>query len=593
MMFDRRRWLQTAVGSSLLFLAQPARSERKQLTAAKERSLRLYTLETGHQIDRGGPIVATKDNRVLWFTIDPEAPYLSPHIWASTRLLIHESRDLCKSWESPRVVAHGTPNYSVLSHVAFQLRGGDLVHMYVRFGGYDHIGHDPEKSSNPVFIQRSSDGGLTWGEGALLPTGERYISDVLSMTQISTGRVIYPFGYLTREKGQFKVSVLYSDDEARSWKRSSSVLGVGGTGFESGATEPSVVELPDGRLWMLIRAQTGFLWESFSSDGGTTWNPSRESRLPCSNAPGTALSLSSGKVVVVWNNHVDSAYARQSLVVAQTEDGSTFTGFREIDHIDFPEDPGERAAHVTYPFLAEAPEGSILVSYNAGFWLRHNRAKLARIDPDWIRPRREAEDFRSGRSGWCTTNPGLARTAAIERYAAPEDDAPGASLEIEQPDNSRKPCGITRNLPLAAECEMIITLSVPRPDAYLLWHDSLLAPGQIAEACLRVRFSKEGNVFLAAGTPTRTNADRKGLTYSYLAYPILKEQRYPQTIALGRRFQVKLRLSAAASKVWFRINDGPEVSLSIPPILALCHFGIAVAEGGLLRLRRYESVPSS
>ena len=376
--FDRREWLQAAGRGGLLFLAQPARGETT-LSRSAEGGKRLYTLETGHQVERGGPILATKDGRILWFTIEPEAPYLSPHIWAATQLVIRESRDLCKSWEAPRVVAHGTRQYAVLSHVAFQLRSGDLIHIYVRFGGYDHVNHDPQNLSNPAFIQRSSDGGLTWNEASLLPTGERYISDVLSITQISSGRVIYPFGYLTREKGQFKVSVLYSDDEARSWKRSVSVLGVGGTGFESGATEPSLVELPNGKLWMLIRAQTGFLWESFSSDGGKTWQQSRESKFPCSNAPGTALRLSSGKVVLVWNNHVDSAYARQSLVIALTEDGKTFSGFREIDHTDFPENPDERTAHVTYPFLAEAPDGSILVSYNGGFWLRQNRAKVARI----------------------------------------------------------------------------------------------------------------------------------------------------------------------------------------------------------------------
>jgi hypothetical protein len=168
----------------------------------------LYTLETGQQVDRGGPIVATRDGRILWFTIEPEAPYLSPHVWPLARFVVRESSGDCNGWSAPHTIVQGTREYYLLSHVALQLRSGDLIHIHVRFGGYDHIGHDPEKSSNPCFIQRSSDGGKSWSDSVLLPTAERYISDVLSMTQISTRRVIYPFGFLSSEKGRFKVSVL-------------------------------------------------------------------------------------------------------------------------------------------------------------------------------------------------------------------------------------------------------------------------------------------------------------------------------------------------------------------------------------------------
>jgi hypothetical protein len=96
--------------------------------------------------------------------------------------------------------------------VALQLRSGDLIHIHVQFGGYDHIGHDPEKSSNPCFIQRSSDGGKSWSGSVLLPTAERYISDVLSITQISTGRVIIPSGFTAVVDSNFG-----PDDEARTW----------------------------------------------------------------------------------------------------------------------------------------------------------------------------------------------------------------------------------------------------------------------------------------------------------------------------------------------------------------------------------------
>jgi hypothetical protein len=277
------------------------------------------------------------------------------------------------------------------------------------------------------------------------------------------------------------------------------------------------------------------------------------------------------------------------MVIAITSDGKSFSGFREIDHTDFPNDPAAPAAHVTYPFLAEASGGAVLVSYNKGFWLRHNRAKLARIEPSWIEMNREVEDFSNGRVGWCSTDPGPKPTAAVERYAPPEDNQPGASLEIEQPKGSTAPCGITRNMPLLDEGWMDVVLSVFKPDCFLLWHDTLLAPGQVAEACLRVRFSKEGSILLGVGSPTRKKADRRGQAYSYRGYPVMDEKQYPRSITLGKRLRLRLRFNAVTQKASFCIDDGPEVSLATHPVFGLCHFGIAVAEGGFLRLRRFES----
>ena len=130
----------------------------------------------------------------------------------------------------------------------------------------------------------SFEGGRTWSEPKKVPTGERYNGDVLSSEQLRDGRLIYPFCYLSNVKAQLRASAMYSDDDGATWKRSTTTLEAGG-GFESGASEPSLVELPDGRLWMLIRAQTGFTWQSFSTDCGVSWTTASPSNPPASNAP--------------------------------------------------------------------------------------------------------------------------------------------------------------------------------------------------------------------------------------------------------------------------------------------------------------------
>src|SRR4029077_20656828 len=129
-----------------------------------------------------------------------------------------------------------------------------------------------------------------------------------------------------------------------------------------------------------------------STNQGASWDPARPSRFPSSNAPGTFLRLSTGEVVLAWNNHVESVYARQSLVLAGTRDGKTFYGFREIDHTDFFADRDLLRTHVTYPYLCEAPDGYLLISYNHGLWAKGDRARLARVEPGWLEQKHEFDD---------------------------------------------------------------------------------------------------------------------------------------------------------------------------------------------------------
>jgi hypothetical protein len=512
-------------------------------------------------------------------TTEPEPPYLAKAMWPISRLVMRRSEDGGRSWGAPRVLLQGTREYSLLSHVIRQTASGSLLHIFVRYSGYDYDTASPAKSLCEVFAHRSSDGGAAWSEPRKLPTGERYNGDVLSVEQLRDGRLIYPFAFLTSTKGQFATSVLYSDDDGVTWRRSGSVLQAGGGGFESGANEPTVVELADGTLWMLIRAQTGFQWESFSKDRGVTWSAAAPSAIPSSNAPATALRLRSGEIAIAWNNDVQSNYARQSLVLGLTRDGRSFRGLREIDGTDFPDNPAEPALHVTYPYLAEARDGAILVAYNKGHWMRHNRPAFARVQPEWLRAREEAIDFRDGRVGWHTVNPGPNRAAAVERYV---NDQEALWLEVEQAPKTTAAAGITRNFIQIADGEIHTVLQVVRPEVCLLFGDSLLQPGSTDAACLRVRFTAEG-AMLGAGTAERADRPRGTTSYSYVRYPVRDEVRYP--LPATGPLQVSIRFRAAEKSAVIRIGNGPEVSVRTPQVLGLSYAGLAVSNGGVVRLR--------
>ncbi|MBK9166948.1 MAG: exo-alpha-sialidase [Bryobacterales bacterium] len=541
------------------------------------------TLDLGYHGARGGPVTALRDGSLLWATTEPEAPYTAKAMWPISRLTLRRSRDGGRGWTDPVAFLHGTRDYSLLSHALRVTRAGTLLHVFVRYSGYDYESASPAKSLCEVFYHRSTDAGRTWSEPRKMPTGERYNGDILSLTELTTGRLVYPCAFLTANHGQFATTALYSDDDGRTWTRSRSVLQAGGGGFESGANEPSVAELPDGRLWMLIRAQTGFQWQSYSNDGGVTWSDAAPSAIPSSNAPATLLRLKNGKIAIAWNNHVQGNYARQSLVLGITADGRRFEGAREIDATSFPDNPAEPIAHVTYPYLTEAADGTIVVSYNKGHWMRHNRPALARVRPEWIAAREDVIDFRNGRSGWHTVNPGPNRTAAVERYATAADSE-DLWLEIEQNKGSANAAGVGHSLPLVAEGEVDVDLQVVRPDGYLLFSDSLLPPGAAGEACVRVR-AAGGRILVATGTPRTVQRNRGTTVYSYLGYPVEREAPYPLALPADGRLRVRLRYSASRSAASISINGGPVVDLKTGPILGLTCMGLAVEGGGVLRVR--------
>ena len=95
-----------------------------------------FQLETGNRCDCGGPVVATRDGRVLWFCCEPELP-CDPAIGSITRITVRESKDCGASWGPPRIVTRGARDYGVISFAALQLRSGSLIHVFSRLGAFD------------------------------------------------------------------------------------------------------------------------------------------------------------------------------------------------------------------------------------------------------------------------------------------------------------------------------------------------------------------------------------------------------------------------------------------------------------------------
>lgn len=265
-----------------------------------------------------------------------------------------------------------------------------------------------------VWHCRTSGGGKEWGEPKRVFAG--YVGSIRSAVQLPSGRIVLPVGEWIGGRptapphGANEIVVLYSDDDGDTWQQSPARLTtpVRQWGIGVGAVEPSVLELQNGTLWMLIRNDNGQLYQSFSPDG-IDWTPPEPSRFASSESPSQILRLTDGRIILFWNNCLAAptvgpdAYphysGRDAMHAAISEDdGLTWRGFREVFRDPFRDDPPPRRGDrgTAYPRAAETPGGYVILTSGQG----EERRKIVRFHPDWLYEVNQEEDFSSGLENW-------------------------------------------------------------------------------------------------------------------------------------------------------------------------------------------------
>ncbi|MGY8640084.1 MAG: sialidase family protein [Verrucomicrobiales bacterium] len=245
-----------------------------------------------------------------------------------------------------------------------------------------------------------------------------YNGSQMEYEQLSNGRILVPYGSFQPHgkglppHGRHKTIIQYSDDAGATWQESVSKLispcYPDFNGSNEGACEPAFEELNNGDLWMTMRTQAGFLYESSSTDHGTTWSPARASQFYTSTGPPNVMRHRNGWLVVCWNNcemppredGVGVYGGRDALHIAVSDDdGKTWRGFREIylDHRrnDNPEKSGDRGT--AYPLSAYDQEGQLVILAGQG---KGGRNPIL-VDPEWvIATERETNFTKNGLENW-------------------------------------------------------------------------------------------------------------------------------------------------------------------------------------------------
>lgn len=253
-------------------------------------------------------------------------------------------------------------------------------------------------------------------------------------------RVIVPTN-ISCDDGINRAAVVLSDDDGHTWRvREIETIDLypvtwpdKGVRWQNRVTEPTVVELSDGTLWMLLRTSTNHHYESFSTDGGDTWTAPTPSRFYGTITMPTLHRLSDGRILLLWCNTTPLPERDHSLLpdddpraeairagraedvftnrdafhaAISEDDGKTWVGFRELllnparNDSDFATSGGgpavslDKSVHQSQ--AVELPHGKVLVAVGQHPVCR----RLLVFDPAWLYEKERHDRFENGLATW-------------------------------------------------------------------------------------------------------------------------------------------------------------------------------------------------
>ena len=291
---------------------------------------------------------------VSWFTGGPKEP--SP----DNTVVLSYSDDAGKTFTPPEAMALPTNDGSRCYDPCLWIDPkGRLWYLFNRsikdsteHGVYARICDDPD-ASPPAWgseFRVGFDGPFSFrmNKPVVLSTGE-WVLPVVHATQPVAGWAGFDakqvFGAAT------------STDEGKTWKLHGAIK------TAKAGLENMIVELKDGRLWMLIRTEK-VLWESHSSDKGITWTPGRPTSIATPHSRFFIRRLCSGNLLLV-NHH---KFTGRSHLTAQlsTDDGATWNEGLLLDERGGQNYPNGVPGGVSHPDGVQDKDGLIWITYDRG-----------------------------------------------------------------------------------------------------------------------------------------------------------------------------------------------------------------------------------
>lgn len=249
--------------------------------------------------------------------------------------------------------------------------------------------YDPE-ATLPTYTICSLDGGRTWQD--LTKLHDEWTGMNRDMITLKNGDVVFATMKMFNNPGRHTVLTYTSKDNGVTWQASNVLEQPGApSGDHAGFMESTLEELSDGRLYMLIRTNLDYMYDTYSDDSGLTWSIPQITDIDASSSPGVLKRLKSGRLIFVWNKlypegrtdfhrmpgdgnlaEVEASWHRDELSVMFSEDdGQTWSDPTVIakNHLHAPstaENAWDQTKWLSYPHLFEVKPGVLWLTTGHG-----------------------------------------------------------------------------------------------------------------------------------------------------------------------------------------------------------------------------------
>ena len=218
------------------------------------------------------------------------------------------------------------------------------------------------------WLTKSKDGGRTWQQPEQLPDG--FLGPIKNKPLLLGDKLIC--GSSTEGSGwRFHVEIL--DLKTNQWRYVGPIESTIATKTDDNqphpidCIQPSILQLKDGRLMVLMRTHNARLAQSFSSDGGETWTPVTLSEVENNQSGTDAVTLKDGSHVLIYNNFETLPNTKKGprtpLSLAVSDDGTAWHHWLTLE--DSP------SGEFSYPAIIEGRDGTLHCVYT---WRRQRIA---------------------------------------------------------------------------------------------------------------------------------------------------------------------------------------------------------------------------
>jgi sialidase-1 len=324
-----------------------------------------------------GDFITLKDGRILFiYTHFTKGAEGSPHSdFGNAYLAGRYSNDQGKTWADEDVkIVEQEGAMNVMSVSLLRLQNGKIALFYLKKN---------TKSDCIPYMRISTDEAKTWSEPVQCITDNKgyFVVNNNRVIQLKNGRLLMPSALHKTEDSEYsnsgKIWCYYSDNNGATWKRSREVLKADSVITQ----EPAVIELKNGDIMMLIRANHGIQYKSYSKDKGLTWSKAEPSTIKSPLSPASIARIpSTGDLFLVWNNNGEKGPGyfkgkRNPFTVAISKDeGKTWQNIKNIE-----DDPDLAFCYGAIHFT----ENNVLIAY--GVWGPvYVNEYITRVSYDWI-----------------------------------------------------------------------------------------------------------------------------------------------------------------------------------------------------------------